>query len=75
MGLIFRPWRRLIDFGATGADPLDPRGSGDFATSVVWMGGVVATLADGSTVIAISDFLTGDVVGILGLTWSPRAAR
>ena len=51
-------------FRATGADPLDPRGSGDFATSVVWMGDVVATLADGSTVIDISDFLTGDVVGI-----------
>lgn len=51
-------------FRATGADPLDPAGSSDFATSIVWMGDVVATLPDGSIVIDISDFLIEDVVGI-----------
>src|SRR3569623_359168 len=51
-------------FRATGADPLAPAGSSDFATSVVWMGAVVATLPDGSIVIDISEFLTEDVIGI-----------
>lgn len=51
-------------FRATGADPLDPSGSADFATSVVWMGDVAATLSDGSIVVDLSDFLIEDMVGI-----------
>ncbi|MDQ2879091.1 MAG: zinc-dependent metalloprotease [Pseudomonadota bacterium] len=51
-------------FRATGADALDPSGSADFATSIVWMGDVVTTLPDGRVVIDISDFLTEDTVGI-----------
>ncbi|TPG08486.1 zinc-dependent metalloprotease [Sphingomonas oligophenolica] len=51
-------------FRATGADTLDPSGSADFATSIVWMGDVVATLPDGSVVVDMSDFLTEDLVGI-----------
>ncbi len=51
-------------FRATGADPLDPSGSADFATSIVWMGDVAATLPDGSIVVDLSDFLIEDMVGI-----------
>lgn len=51
-------------FRATGADPLDPKGSADFATSIVWMGDVVTTLPDGGIVVDMSDFLTEDMVGI-----------
>jgi hypothetical protein len=38
--------------------------SPDFATSVVWMGDPVATLADGSVVVDIAGFLSADVLGI-----------
>ena len=51
-------------FRATGADRLDPSGSLDFATSIVWMGDVVTTLPDGGVVVDVSDFLTEDMVGI-----------
>jgi hypothetical protein len=51
-------------FRATGAAPLDPTGSVDFAISTVWMGDIAATLPDGSIVVDLSDFLTSDFVGI-----------
>ena len=51
-------------FRAPGADALDPSGSADFATSIVWMGDVVTTLPDGGIVVDMSDFLTEDMVGI-----------
>jgi hypothetical protein len=43
----------------TGAAP-----SPDFATSIVWMGDIAATLPDGRMVVDLSGFLTSDVVGI-----------
>ncbi|MBX3594248.1 zinc-dependent metalloprotease [Sphingomonas sp.] len=51
-------------FRAAGAAPLDPAGSGDFATSVVWMTDIAATLPDGRVVIDLADFLTTDQLGI-----------
>lgn len=51
-------------FRATGAAPLDPAGSADFATSTVWLGEIAATLPDGRLVIDLADFLTADLVGI-----------
>ena len=41
----------------TGASP-------DFATSIVWMGDVAATLPDGRLVVDLSGFLTADAIGI-----------
>lgn len=38
--------------------------SPDFATSIVWMGDVVATLPDGRMVVDLSGFLTTDTLGI-----------
>lgn len=43
----------------TGALP-----SPDFATSIVWMGDIAATLPDGRMVVDLSGFLTTDVIGI-----------
>lgn len=51
-------------FRATGAAPLDPAGSADFATSTVWLGDIAATLPDGAVVVDLADFLTADLVGI-----------
>ncbi|MXP28126.1 DUF5117 domain-containing protein [Porphyrobacter algicida] len=51
-------------FRATGAEQSDPRGSGDFATSTVWMGDIAETLPDGSYVVDISGFLASDTLGI-----------
>ncbi|MBU6199299.1 MAG: zinc-dependent metalloprotease [Xanthomonadaceae bacterium] len=38
--------------------------SPDFATSIVWMGDVAATLPDGRVVVDLSGFLTADAIGI-----------
>jgi len=38
--------------------------SPDFATSIAWMGDIVATLPDGRMVVDLSGFLTSDVIGI-----------
>jgi hypothetical protein len=38
--------------------------SPDFATSIAWMGDVVATLPDGRLVVDLSGFLTADAIGI-----------
>lgn len=38
--------------------------SPDFATSIVWMGDVAATLPDGRMVVDLSGFLASDVIGI-----------
>ncbi|HSN00027.1 MAG TPA: zinc-dependent metalloprotease [Rudaea sp.] len=38
--------------------------SPDFATSIVWMGDIAATLPDGRLVVDLSGFLTTDVIGI-----------
>lgn len=38
--------------------------SPDFATSIVWMGEVAATLPDGRLLVHLSGFLTTDVIGI-----------
>lgn len=38
--------------------------SPDFATSIVWMGDIAATLPDGRMVVDLSGFLTSDVIGI-----------
>jgi hypothetical protein len=51
-------------FRATGEPAADPTGSGDFATSTVWMGDIAKTLPDGGFVVDISDFLTADTLGI-----------
>ncbi|HEX7727343.1 MAG TPA: zinc-dependent metalloprotease [Rhizomicrobium sp.] len=51
-------------FRATGADQSDPRGSGDFAVSTVWMGDIATTRPDGSFVADISGFLASDNLGI-----------
>jgi hypothetical protein len=40
------------------------RPSPDFATSVVWMGDIAATLPDGQIVVDLSGFLTADTLGI-----------
>ena len=61
-------------FRATGADPLDASGSADFATSIVWMGDIAATLSDGSIVVDLSDFLIEDMVGI-AIRSTRRATR
>lgn len=39
--------------------------SPDFATSIVWMGDIAATLPDGRMVVDVSGFLTTDTVGIV----------
>ena len=51
-------------FRATGEAAADPSGSGDFATSTVWMGDIATTFPDGGFVIDISDFLAADTLGI-----------
>jgi len=51
-------------FRATGADPADPRGSADFATSTVWMGDIARSLPDGGFTVDISNFLATQNVGI-----------
>lgn len=38
--------------------------SPDFATSIVWMGDIAATLPDGRIVVGLTGFLTSDVIGI-----------
>ncbi len=38
--------------------------SPDFATSIVWMGDIAATLPDGRIVVDLSGFLTADTLGI-----------
>ncbi len=38
--------------------------SPDFATSIVWMGDVAASLPDGRIVVNLSSFLTSDILGI-----------
>jgi hypothetical protein len=43
----------------TGSTP-----SPDFATSIAWMGDIVATLPDGRMVVDLSGFLASDVIGI-----------
>ncbi|MBN8712711.1 MAG: zinc-dependent metalloprotease [Xanthomonadales bacterium] len=40
------------------------RASPDFATSIVWMGDIAATLPDGQVVVDLSGFLTADTLGI-----------
>jgi len=47
-----------------GPDTPADAGSPDFATSVIWMGDVATTFADGSYAVDISDFLTNDTLGI-----------
>jgi hypothetical protein len=51
-------------FRATGADRSDPRGSGDFAVSTVWMGDIAAPLPGGGFTADISGFLAADTIGI-----------
>ena len=51
-------------FRATGAERSDPRGSGDFAVSTVWMGDVAANLPSGGFTVDISSFLATDTLGI-----------
>lgn len=48
-------------FRAAGAGDASSR---DFVTSIVWMGDIAATLADGSTVVDLTGFLTADTLGI-----------
>ena len=47
--------------GAETGDAASP----DFATSIVWMGDIAATLPDGRVVVDLSGFLTTDVIGIV----------
>lgn len=49
-------------FRAAGASAEDA--SPDFATSIVWMGDIAATLPDGRTVVNLASFLTSDTLGI-----------
>ncbi|HEY8947776.1 MAG TPA: DUF5117 domain-containing protein, partial [Rhizomicrobium sp.] len=51
-------------FRANGADPSDPRGSGDFAISTVWMGDIASSLPNGVLTIDISSFLATQDLGI-----------
>ena len=51
-------------FRANGADPTDPRGSGDFAVSTVWMGDGASSLPNGGFTIDIASFLASDNLGI-----------
>ncbi|HSM96903.1 MAG TPA: zinc-dependent metalloprotease [Rhizomicrobium sp.] len=51
-------------FRANGAEPSDPRGSGDFAISTVWMGDVASTLPGGGFTVDIAGFLASDTLGI-----------
>jgi len=51
-------------FRANGADPSDPRGSGDFAVSTVWMGDIASSLPNGGFVADISSFLATQDLGI-----------
>lgn len=46
--------------GASAGDDASP----DFATSIVWMGDIAATLPDGRTVVDIASFLASDTLGI-----------
>lgn len=47
-----------------GAGAIDASASPDFATSIVWMGDIAATLPDGRMVVDLSGFLTSDTLGI-----------
>src|SRR5690242_7499343 len=51
-------------FRANGADPSDPRGSGDFAVSTVWMGDIASTSPGGGFTVDISSFLVTQDLGI-----------
>jgi hypothetical protein len=51
-------------FRANGADPSDPRGSGDFAISTVWMGDIASSLPGGGFTVDISSFLATQDLGI-----------
>jgi hypothetical protein len=51
-------------FRANGAAQSDPRGSGDFAVSTVWMGDIKTTLPGGGFTFDISSFLASDNLGI-----------
>jgi len=51
-------------FRANGADPTDPRGSGDFAVSTVWMGDIASSLPNGGFTVDISSFLATQDLGI-----------
>ena len=51
-------------FRANGADPSDPRGSGDFAVSTVWMGDIASSLPNGGYTVDISSFLATQDLGI-----------
>ncbi|HEY2034935.1 MAG TPA: zinc-dependent metalloprotease [Rhizomicrobium sp.] len=51
-------------FRANGAEPSDPRGSGDFAVSTVWMGDIASNLPGGGFTLDISGFLANDNLGI-----------
>jgi hypothetical protein len=51
-------------FRANGAAQSDPRGSGDFAVSTVWMGDIKKTLPGGGFTVDISSFLAADNLGI-----------
>jgi hypothetical protein len=51
-------------FRANGADPSDPRGSGDFAVSTVWMGDIASATPGGGFTVDISNFLATQDLGI-----------
>ncbi|MEO5866721.1 MAG: zinc-dependent metalloprotease [Sphingomonas sp.] len=51
-------------FRASGAAMSDPRGSGDFAVSTVWMGDIAETGPDGGMTVDIAGFLAADTLGI-----------
>ncbi|MCA1653759.1 MAG: zinc-dependent metalloprotease [Sphingomicrobium sp.] len=57
VAIIFENPRFRLPGSTQGASP-------DFATSLVWMGDVVATKPDGAVVVDIAPFLAADVIGI-----------